>query len=344
MAYLISLFGLLSYLVWQVGQGVTSIASALGLVVAYIHSTKSVVNIANPFRKYMRGWAFVKDLFDTIALFGKQGYPVLGTATDSLVRYDSITIHAHNICFDYDTADADLFNNHTFTLHCSRAQKNKLYGIIGASGSGKTTFVSILGGQLKPIHGTVTIDTIDIYSVNDAVRRQLIALQGQVATNVRGTVKYNLLFGLPEHHGYTDQYLLKILERVGILHVLSAHEGLNTMLGEGGLNFSGGQRQRLNFAGLYLRACYYNPVLILIDEPTSSLDELSEAAITEMIVELAHTTITLVITHRLKTVKEAVGLIDLSLLATEKEITAHTPEELKIKSKYYSQLIHNHLD
>jgi ABC-type transport system involved in cytochrome bd biosynthesis fused ATPase/permease subunit len=83
---------------------------------------------------------------------------------------------------------------------------------------------------------------------------------------------------------------------------------------------------------------FYKPILILIDEPTSSLDEVSEASITAMITELATFAITLVIAHRLKTVKDAVGLIDLSLLSSEQEIKVYTSQELEQRSEYYQCL------
>jgi ABC-type multidrug transport system fused ATPase/permease subunit len=338
MFYLAALFCLLIVLALQINAGITTVASAMGLTTSYIHSTKNLVVLTRPLRRYMRGWAAVRDLFDFIPKFGKQGYPVIGKMMTPRQQVDEpITIEAPFISFDYETAR--LFNNHSFVLTCTDHYFNKLYGIIGPSGSGKTTLLSILGGQLKPIVGTVTINGVDIYAVTDDVRRQLIALQGQIATNLRGTIKYNLLFGLPKDHTYDDDYLLGLITRVGLLDVLSVHQGLDTMLGEGGLNLSGGQRQRLNFASLYLRARYYKPVLILIDEPTSSLDEVSEAAITDMIIELSHSAVTLVIAHRLKTVEKAEGLIDLSLLNEEKEIGIYAPAELVKRSPYYRALV-----
>lgn len=337
MLYLASIIILISALAWQLNLGIITIPAALGLAVAYIQGTKSIISITKQFRCYIRGWVAVKDLFEFMANFGKQSFPVLGDKTISIPVYNTTSIIADHFSFNYETAK--LFNSHSFQLTCSATEENKLFGIIGASGSGKTTLLSILGGQLKPDSGTVKINDIDIYAINDATRRSLIALQGQTATNVKGTVKYNLLFGLPEHSGFTDHELLTILQRVGLLNILESHNGLETMLGEGGLNLSGGQRQRLNFASLYLRAQYYKPVLILIDEPTSSLDEISESAITQMIQELAQSAITLVIAHRLKTVQKAVGLIDLSLLDEDKSIKALKPEELEQRSEYYRKLI-----
>lgn len=332
--YTFTIFCLLLVLFWYIKIGIISIISATGLTLAYINGTRELAKIIKPFRRYMRGWAAVIDLFEFIPLFGKQTYPVIGPAAVISRKDDTITIEAHNISFSYGIAA--IFNGHTLNISSKKSDMIHLYGIIGPSGSGKTTLLSILGGQLKPVSGMVMINGIDIYSITDATRRTIITLQGQIATNLKGTVKYNMLFGLPADHGYEDEYLNGLLERVGLFSILK--DGLKTSLGEGGLNFSGGQRQRLNFAALYLRACYYKPLLILIDEPTSSLDEVSEAAITQMITELASMSITLVVAHRLKTLNKAKGLIDLSLIGREREIIAYTASELYDRSAYFRAL------
>jgi ABC-type multidrug transport system fused ATPase/permease subunit len=316
----------------------TTLAHAIGIILAYITSTRSLVKIVNPMRRYMRGYTAVTDLFNTMQKFGRQTIPMFGGQAVNIIKGKTYTVDAQGLIFGYK--DATIFNEHSLHIDVQADQQNKLFGIIGPSGGGKTTLLSILGGQLRPLDGQVLINGIDIYQVDDAVRRQLIALQGQIATSAKGSVRYNMLFGLPQDHGYDDAYLWHIIDKIGLKTALESHHGLDTMLGEGALNISGGQRQRLNFAGLYLRACYYKPVLILIDEPTSSLDEISERAITQMIGELASSAITLVIAHRLKTLQEAQGLIDLTLLASDKDIKIYTPDELKSRSDYYESLFH----
>lgn len=251
------------------------------------------------------------------------------------------SIRMVNIDFNYNE-NTLVFNSHNLKLNIKESQKNKLYGIIGPSGTGKTTLISILGGQLNPQKGDVLINNINIYKVDDLVRRSLIAMQMQTATSLRGKLKYNLLFGLPEKENkevYEDSYLIDILVKVGLWSLFESKDGLDTLIGEGGLNLSGGQRQRLNFAGLYLRAKHFKPNIILIDEPTSSLDELSEKAITQMILDLASDALTLVVAHRLKTLDEAIGILDSSLIKDQKEMVFYTRKELEIESQYYRDLI-----
>lgn len=256
------------------------------------------------------------------------------------------SIKAFNLHFDYNQKTS-VFEDHSINLAIPPTQENKLYGIIGPSGTGKTTLVSILGGQLKPTSGQILIDDVDIYKVGDLKRRELICLQMQTSTSLRGKLKYNLIFGLPDTWAmdenytpiYTDQYLVEVLKNVGLWSIFETKDGLDTLIGEGGLNLSGGQRQRLNFAGLYLRALYFNPTLILIDEPTSSLDEISELAITKMINDLSQMAVTLVVAHRLKTLDQSVAIFDTSMVDTQKEMKFMNRQELFLKSRYYQDLI-----
>jgi ABC-type multidrug transport system fused ATPase/permease subunit len=248
------------------------------------------------------------------------------------------SIAIKNAQFNYNTT-TQVLSGHNLLLNVEAKQANRLYGIIGPSGTGKTTLVSILGGQLNPQEGAVLVDGVNIYAVDDLVRRSLIAMQMQTATSLRGKLKYNTLFGLPEDHGYTDADVVNVLQKVGLWKLFEAKEGLDTLIGEGGLNLSGGQRQRLNFASLYLRAKYFKPHLILIDEPTSSLDEISEKAITIMMQEMAQNALTLVVAHRLKTLDDAVAILDSSLIETQKDMKFYTREELSKQSQYYRDLM-----
>jgi ABC-type multidrug transport system fused ATPase/permease subunit len=258
----------------------------------------------------------------------------------------TINITLNNIFYQFPNTNNPVFTGLNFNLTedvIKENNTNHLYGIIGPSGVGKTTLISILGGQLKPDKGQVLIDNQDIYNIYDSDRRQLIAYQMQTATNLRGNVRTNLVFGIYNSNGeelFTDEVLIDLLSKVGLWKIFQEKEGLDTLIGEGGLNLSGGQRQRLNFASLYLRAKFYNPVLVLIDEPTSSLDEISEQAITSLINELSSQSIVLVVAHRLVTIANAKGIIDMSNV-TDLPITPLSKAQLLDVSQYYQDL-NNH--
>jgi ABC-type multidrug transport system fused ATPase/permease subunit len=255
-----------------------------------------------------------------------------------------LNIQANSIHFDYNP-DAQVLENHSMDLQVPQSQPNKLYGIIGPSGVGKTTFLSILGGQLKPDQGEILINGTNIYEVGDLTRRTLIALQMQTATNLRGTLRYNSTFGLPRDEIiFDDSEIVKVLGDVGLWQLFEAKKGLETLIGEGGLNLSGGQRQRLNFASLYLRSKYFKPALVLIDEPTSSLDEISEQKITKMMLEMSAQAIVVVIAHRLKTIENAVGIMDFSLISDSKVLEFLPKDVLLERSEYYKGLIEGHIE
>lgn len=340
--YLMTVFILGIYLLYAVNWQNLTLLASISLMIMYIQGTYGIISLERPVRTFLRSITRIKDLYTFIPDFGKQTFPVLQEhefTAKAIEKMGDIVLAAQNVSFWYSN-HIHIFNHHSLYLQVPYRKKLKLYGIIGPSGIGKSTLLNLVGGQLNPKTGRVLINGVDIYAIDDIERRKLIALQGQTATSFRGTLKHNLLFGLPtEKTLYTDNELIVILARVGLWKLFKTKDGLETKIGESGLTLSGGQRQRLNFASLYLRARYYNPILILIDEPTSSLDEVSEQAITEMILELATSALTLVIAHRLKTIQDAVGILDFSLVHTSKELVFYDHDTLQNVSSYYKDLI-----
>jgi ATP-binding cassette, subfamily B, bacterial len=344
MLYFGMLFFLILYLFSMIKGGVVTPIIATSLIITFFNGTYDITKVGRRVYWFVTHIDRVKDLFTFLSTFGKQTFPVLGEHHFELPlnKKGNTSIEAKKLKFRYNV-NAQIFNDHSLILTIPYTQKNKLYGIIGPSGVGKTTLLSILGGQLKPQEGTVTLNGIDIYSIDDYARRTLITIQNQTASTMRGTVRYNLLFGMPQNKNkkqvYSDEELNTVLKKVGLWKIFKEKEGLETFIGEGGFTISGGQRQRFNFASVYLRAKYYEPILILMDEPTSSLDEVSETAITDMISELAHNAATFVIAHRLHTIKDAAGLLDISLIKETKKMRFYPPETLKNKSHYYQNLL-----
>lgn len=343
--YLVSFITVCYFALTWVQAGVMSSVMAISLVLSYMRGTYEIIRIEKPLRVVYKSITRIKDLYAYINTCGEQSYPVLNEdvlvqvpETKQLAGDNFVTVSMKKLFFDY-APNAKIFNDHSLQLSVQHNQQSMLYGIIGPSGIGKSTLLSMIGGQLRPTSGRVELNTVDIYAVNDSARQRLITLQGQVATSVRGSLEYNLLFGLPHDAIFSQEQLIDVLLRVGLWQLFKEKDGLATSIGEGGFTLSGGQRQRLNFANLYLRATYFKPLVILIDEPTSSLDDVSEKKITEMIFELSRNAVTFVIAHRLTTVAQATGLLDCSLLPLEKEMVFYSHKELMQRSSYYQELM-----
>lgn len=172
--------------------------------------------------------------------------------------------------------------------------------LVGASGAGKSTLVDIVLGVLQPQAGRVTIGAVPPL---DAIRDWpgAIAYVPQDVALANGTIRANVALGRPED-AVDDALVRDALERAHLSGVLQeGREGLDTVIGERGVRLSGGQRQRLGIA----RALYTRPRLLVLDEATSSLDAETEAVIAETITEMEGTVTTLVVAHRLSTVRNA---------------------------------------
>lgn len=186
--------------------------------------------------------------------------------------------------------------------------------IVGRSGSGKSTLVDIILGVLTPTSGQALLG-------GRASADSVLSWPGAVAyvpqdvQVVSGTVRENVALGIPDE-AISDELVRDALDRAHLSHLLdTAGEGLSTVLGEGGVQISGGQRQRLGIA----RALYTKPRLVVLDEATSALDAETEAAISQTISALHGDITTVVVAHRLSTVRDAdlvVYLEDGQLIAT----------------------------
>ena len=343
-AYTICIGLITGYLIYLIKGGLMSSSTALALVMTIINSTYPLLKMDKRVRETLSSYRKIVDFYAFINNFGQRSFPVYSRhlaepeALPTILPKDPITLDLNGVTVAYPN-HKPLFSDLSLNISSHLSDPNKLYGIIGPSGIGKTTLLFLIGGQLKPTSGKVMINGYDIYTVTDRERQQLIALQGQSATSLYETLRYNLTFGLPYDHGYGDNDLIDLLDAVGLWTLFKDKDGLKTLIGEGGTTLSGGQRQRLNFLNLYLRSKTYKPAVILIDEPTSSLDEISEQKVTDMISDLAQTSLTLVIAHRLKTLDNAVKITDFCLLAESNKLNFYTHDELYKKSLYYQQLV-----
>ena len=194
-----------------------------------------------------------------------------------------------HISFEYDE-NKPVLENISLMIH-----KGDKIAFIGESGSGKSTLVDLIIGLYRPKKGSISVDGIALDESNIKAWRSKIGYIPQSIYLFDGTVAQNVSFGKP-----IDADKLRLaLQQANILDFLeTAHDGVETSVGEGGIKLSGGQRQRIAIA----RALYGNPEILVLDEATSALDSDTEAAIMEEIYKICEDKTLIVIAHRLSTI------------------------------------------
>ncbi|SCB25326.1 ABC transporter ATP-binding protein [Rhizobium hainanense] len=174
---------------------------------------------------------------------------------------------------------------------------------VGASGTGKTTICSLLPRFYDVTAGSITIDGIDIRDMTQASLRSQIGIVQQDVFLFGSTIRENIAYG---KLGATDEDIMKALQRASLDEfVRSLPAGLDTPTGERGVKLSGGQKQRLAIARIFLK----DPPILILDEATSALDTATEYAIQQALSELAKGRTTLVVAHRLSTIRNADRII-----------------------------------
>ena len=245
---------------------------------------------------------------------------------DKPVKLGSISRFQFNdITFRHPTANSNAVNNISFTTGVGET-----IAFVGPSGSGKTTLVKLLVGLYRPLTGKILYNNFESETVNLDELRAQIGLVTQDTQLFAGTIRENLLFVAPNA---SDEMCLDMLRKAALQNLLDrADKGLDTLIGEGGVKVSGGEKQRLSIARALLR----NPSLLVFDEATSALDSLTEEEITDTVrnVSLTKNHITILIAHRLSTVMHA----DKIYVLEKGHITesGQHNELLELKGLYYA--------
>src|ERR1700761_5462615 len=201
-----------------------------------------------------------------------------------------------NVSFKHLTANRNALNNISF-----ETRTGETVAFVGPSGSGKTTLVKLLVGLYQPLEGDILYNDVPSKEIDLDQLREKVGFVTQDTQLFSGTIRENLLFVRPDA---TDEECMQALQRAACQTLLArASNGLDTVIGEGGVKVSGGEKQRLSIARALLR----RPDLLVFDEATSSLDSLTEEEITETIrdVSVLKDHITILIAHRLSTIMHA---------------------------------------
>jgi len=182
-----------------------------------------------------------------------------------------------------------------------RVNVGETIAFVGPSGSGKTTLVKLLVGLYKPMEGKILYNGVDSTKIDIEALRHQIGFVTQDTQLFSGSIKENLLFVNPRA---TDEQIMEVLQKASCQTLLArADNGIDTVIGEGGIKISGGEKQRLSIARALLR----HPRLLVFDEATSALDSLTEEEISQTVrqVTASREHITVMIAHRLSTIMHA---------------------------------------
>ena len=170
---------------------------------------------------------------------------------------------------------------------------------VGSSGSGKSTLLNLVLGFVRPTAGTILLDGADMQDLDLRTVRRFVSVVPQESVLFEGSIRDNIAYGLPE---LGDEAIHEALRDANALDVVASQpHGWDTVVGERGARLSGGQRQRLAIA----RALVRNPRILLLDEATSALDPESEQLVKEALSRLMRGRTTLVVAHRLSTIRSA---------------------------------------
>ena len=204
-------------------------------------------------------------------------------------------IEFKDVTYSYNEASEVL---HNVNLRLERGRK---LALVGPSGGGKTTLCHLLPNfyKLEEGNGSIMIDGTDIRNLTlESVRKNIGIVQQDVFLFV-GTIKENILYGRPDA---TDEEIYEAARRANIHdYIMTLPEGYNTEIGERGVKLSGGQKQRLSIARVFLK----DPAILILDEATSALDNTTEVLIQQALDELCKGRTTLVVAHRLSTIRNA---------------------------------------
>ena len=232
-------------------------------------------------------------------------------------------IQLENVSFAYDETK-DVLKNVSLNI-----EKGKTLALVGPSGGGKTTICHLIPNFYKAESGRILIDGTDINDITFKSLRRSIGIVQQDVFLFNGSIKENILYGRLDA---TDEEVIEAAKRANIHdYVMTLEDGYDTQIGERGVKLSGGQKQRLSIARVFLK----NPAILILDEATSALDNTTEILIQQALDELCKGRTTLIVAHRLSTIKNADEIV---VIANGEISEQGTHEELIEKGGIYHDL------
>lgn len=272
--------------------------------------------------------AFFEQLQDGVTglerYFAIMDEPVEQDKPDALdIEKLSGSIEFRNVSFSYNE-DRQVLTDVSFTV-----PEGKTYALVGASGGGKTTLAHLIPKFYNIETGDILINGISINDIKSESLRKNIGIVQQDVFLFTGTFKENIAYGNPSA---TDEDIIDASKKANLYdYIMSLPQGFDTEIGERGVKISGGQKQRLSIARVFVK----NPSILILDEATSALDNTTESLIQQSLSELCVGRTSIVIAHRLSTVRNADKIIIINKGTVCEE---GTHEELLAKKGVYYNL------
>lgn len=297
------------------------------LVIFYsiINPAKDLSKAGYGVRKGMASLERIDKILNTQSNIVEQTDPQPLSAFSDRIEY-------RDVCFSY-REDVPVLRHINLSI-----RKGQMVALVGQSGSGKTTLADLLPRFYDPLSGAITIDGTDIRDVSTYDLRALMGNVNQEAILFNDSFYNNITFGVdttqPAPNGQTWQQAVEAAARIANAHdfIMATPDGYGTYIGDRGSRLSGGQRQRISIA----RAILKNPPILILDEATSALDTESEKAVQQALEHLMKDRTTLVVAHRLSTIRNA----DLICVMHEGEIVEQGRHaDLLALNGYYRRLV-----